>query len=454
MSKKTHGKWIWSIVIALSAGFAGCNLFHPTDSHDADNGDPEALTLDGYLEFQKSNYDAARKFFNRALDADSGYSEAWIGLAKCVLNSQEGLNVFELMSYAQTSDENGKNGFLNMDDSKARTISQGIDSVMLYLNKFVARDTLGKTDKKVRFSDIADSYTILQLTKAALRIRNVQTEINSIIASNNSSMQVNLNSLNDLGDSLRPFLQDMASAAEAIKTSPESAAEIIKAYLPDSTRQELGDDFYADATVGLANTVIQLNDRAQTIDDDRTDVFFNFGNVIDDDGDGCVDEEIVDNYDNDGDGEIDEDARDYRVVVLVKNPTNWDEIIAEGKDAKTYDLTKAQVDSLNIIEKYETIDIDMNGKMASKDKNEWKYVIRDPDERDDKKNHRLKFAIDLKFPGKNLNDKIKNKELIRHDTDVNNIKYSLKKRKEMVGGCWVNYDEKEFLKWFEGGNAK
>ena len=204
----------------------------------------------------------------------------------------------------------------------------------------------------------------------------------------------------------------------------------------------------------MANTVIQLNDRAQTIDDDRTDVFFNFGNVIDDDGDGCVDEEIVDNYDNDGDGEIDEDARDYRVVVLVKNPTNWDEIIAEGKDAKTYDLTKAQVDSLNIIEKYETIDIDMNGKMASKDKNEWKYVIRDPDERDDKKNHRLKFAIDLKFPGKNLNDKIKNKELIRHDTDVNNIKYSLKKRKEMVGGCWVNYDEKEFLKWFEGRNAK
>jgi hypothetical protein len=24
----------------------------------------------------------------------------------------------------------------------------------------------------------------------------------------------------------------------------------------------------------------------------------------------------------------------------------------------------------------------------------------------------------------------------------------------MVGGCWVNYDEEEFLKWFEGRNEK
>ena len=62
-----------------------------------------------------------------------------------------------------------------MSDEKADSISRGIDSVMFYLNQFVARDTTNRTDKKVRFSNIADSYTILQLTKAALRIRNVQT---------------------------------------------------------------------------------------------------------------------------------------------------------------------------------------------------------------------------------------------------------------------------------------
>ena len=449
---------MWSLVIALSVGMAGCNLFHPTESHDAESDDAAALTLDGYHEFQKSNYDSARRLFNRAIAADSGYSEAWVGLAKCVLNSQEGLNAFELVSYAQKADDKQQsNGFLEMQDHEAHLISKGIDSVLIYLNKFIARDTTGKTDQKVRFRDIADSYAILLLTKAALRIRNVQTELTSVLSADSAGMKLNLNTLNDLGDSLKPFLQDMAAASEAIKVAPDASAEIIKAYLPDSTRKDIGDEFYTDATVGLANTVIQLNDRAQTVEEERTEVFFVFGNGMDDDGDGCVDEEVIDNYDNDGDGEIDEDGRDYRSVVLVKNTfiTKDEKNTAQvNKDGKTYDLTKSQVDSLNAIEKYETIDIDMNGKMGTQDPKEWQYVVRDPDDRDEQDNHLLKFAIDLKFPGKNLATKIKNKELIRHDTDINNIKYSLKKRKEMVGGCWANYSDEDFKKWFEGRNAK
>ena len=313
MRKISQSKRKWSLVIALSVGMAGCNLFHPTESHDAENDDAAALTLDGYHEFQKSNYDSARRLFNRAIAADSGYSEAWVGLAKCVLNSQEGLNAFELVSYAQKADDKQQsNGFLEMQDHEAHLISKGIDSVLIYLNKFIDRDTTGKTDQKVRFRDIADSYAILLLTKAALRIRNVQTELTSVLSADSAGMKLNLNTLNDLGDSLKPFLQDMAAASEAIKVAPDASAEIIKAYLPDSTRKDIGDEFYTDATVGLANTVIQLNDRAQTVEEERTEVFFVFGNGMDDDGDGCVDEEVIDNYDNDGDGEIDEDGRDYR----------------------------------------------------------------------------------------------------------------------------------------------
>ena len=259
MRKKLQGKWMWSLTIALSLGFAGCNLFHPTGSRDADNDDAAALTHDGYLEYQKANYDAARNFFSKAIRADSGYSEAWIGLTKTVLKAQEGIEAFELASYAQSyEDANGKktNGFLVMSDEKADSISRGIDSVMFYLNQFVARDTTDRTDKKVRFSNIADSYTILQLTKAALRVRAVNTQLSNVVSANSSGMMMDLNVLNDLGDSLKPFLNDMAAAAEAIKVAPEAAAEIIKAYLPDSTRQDFEDDDYAEISVGLANTVI------------------------------------------------------------------------------------------------------------------------------------------------------------------------------------------------------
>ena len=458
---------MWSIAMALSFGIAGCNLFHPTNSRDAESDDPDALTLDGYLEFQNSNFDSARRFFNRALDADSGHSEAWIGLAKCVLSTQEGLNAFELVSYTQEKkDENGKttNEFLEMPDEKAATISNGIDSVMVYLNQFIARDTTDRTDKKIRFSDIADSYTILQLTKAALRIRSAQTQLTSVVSTDNSGMMMNLTTLTDLGDSLKPFLKEMAAAAEAIKASPEAASEIIKAVLPDSTRKYINEDDYADVTVGLANTVIQLNDRAQTTPDDRYDVFFRFANIIDDDGDGCVDEEILDGFDNDGDGEIDEDVRDNRVIVLVKNTflIKDDEnktIKANDDKNKVYDLTKSQVDSLNIIEKYETVDIDMNGKKGSNDYNEWHFIYRDPNEREDNDNHLLKFAEKLKYQGKTLDKLIEAKEKIRKDTrydpSKNLPKYNLKKRQEMVGGCWNNYKtEEDFKQWFQWRNAE
>ena len=473
MRKKLQGKWMWSLTIALSLGFAGCNLFHPTGSRDADNDDAAALTHDGYLEYQKANYDAARNFFSKAIRADSGYSEAWIGLTKTVLKAQEGIEAFELASYAQSyEDANGKktNGFLVMSDEKADSISRGIDSVMFYLNQFVARDTTDRTDKKVRFSNIADSYTILQLTKAALRVRAVNTQLSNVVSANSSGMMMDLNVLNDLGDSLKPFLNDMAAAAEAIKVAPEAAAEIIKAYLPDSTRQDFEDDDYAEISVGLANTVIQMNDRAQTVPEDREDVFFNFGNGRDDDGDGCVDEEALDNYDNDGDGEIDEDVRDSRSIVLVKKrPTNYQELKDLGQDPTTYDLTKAQLDSLSVLEKYNIIDIDMDGKTTKDDLDEWEFIYRDPNERDEKKNHRLKFTTTINFMyadggmfpedqddkiTEKVNSLIEKKELIRKDNDINNIKYDWRKRAEMIGGCWTNYDDEKFLKWFEGRIVK
>ena len=468
---------MWSLAMALSLGIAGCNLFHPTDSRDAESDDPDALTLDGYLEFQNSNFDSARRFFNRAIDADSGHSEAWIGLAKCVLSVQEGLNTFELVSYAQEKkDEKGKstNEILDMPDEQAAQISNGIDSVMVYLNQFIDRDTTGRTDKKIRFSDIADSYTILQLTKAALRIRAVQTQLSSAVSTDNSGMTMNLTTLTDLGDSLKPFLKEMAAAAEAIKASPEAASEIIKAVLPDSTRQYINDDDYANVTVGLANTVIQLNDRAQTTPDDRYDVFFKFANITDDDGDGCVDEEILDGFDNDGDGEVDEDVRDNRVIVLLKNTflIKDDETgtikVNEGKN-RVYDPTQSKVDSLNIIEKYETVDIDMDGKKGSKDLDEWHFIYRDPYEREDNGNHRFKFtqATNYKFTyGNNFkyteNERkklIEAKDKIRKDTIYDPSKklpkYNLKKRQEMVGGCWYNYKtEDDFKQWFQWRKAE
>ena len=108
----------------------------------------------------------------------------------------------------------------------------------------------------------------------------------------------------------------------------------------------------------------------------------------------------------------------------------------------------------------------MNGKSGTRDINEWHFVYRDPNERDDKDNHLLKFAEELKFkyavnfkyPGKDLDKLIEAKEKIRKDTiydpSKNLPKYNLKKRQDMVGGCWNNYNEEEFKQWFQWRNAE
>ncbi len=51
-----------------------------------------------------------------------------------------------------------------------------------------------------------------------------------------------------------------------------------------------------------------------------TMVFFQFGDGLDNDGDGCVDEEIVDGFDNDLDGFVDEDARLLKGNSPLANP--------------------------------------------------------------------------------------------------------------------------------------
>ena len=47
---------------------------------------------------------------------------------------------------------------------------------------------------------------------------------------------------------------------------------------------------------------------------------------------------------------------------------------------------------------------------------------------------------------------VKNKELARTDTDINNIRYDLAWRKANIGGCWVTYTDVDFLNWFQGRN--
>lgn len=425
-----RAKWLGIPLLGLSLEFAGCNLFNPTGDVSIDDDDSKGLTYEGYLKIQDGEFSEAKKLFAKAIKADSSNSEAWFGMAKAVMNAEQNMNTFQLIKMASE--------IKTLDAKKAEDLKANIDSVLYYLDNLKNLEKENKSDNKVKTQQYAAGYSILQITRAALQLREASAQVENLFNVNPNGMSLELNdfSVDSLKENFRPVVATLDMAAIAMLEDPSSAAEVIQSYLPDSTMQYFEKDQYKELVSFAASTIVDISDRTDSLEDNRLGVFFSFANKIDDDGDGCVDEEILDGFDNDGDGEIDEDLRDSHSIV---QETDINSELAIGT-----------VKSINYVESYNKVDIDMNGKKFTDDPDEWEFAISDAKERAEKDNHLLRFAIDLSFHGKNLQEKIKNKELIRQDTDINNIKYDLEKRKEMVGGCWVNYTQQDFLKWFKG----
>lgn len=442
MLKYFKNHFLFTVTLALTLGFVGCNIFNPTENARVSDNDAPALTYEAYMHYQKSEYSEAREYFEKAIKADPRYSEAWFGRAKAVMNMQPGLNIFQLASKADIADgADAMASLIAMSDEEADQIKNGVDSVLFYLNPFIARDTLGLTDKKVRFKDFADSYSMLQLIKLALTVRSVNSSIDNLLTSTENFMTIDWSSLDvkEMGETVKEVTETLANTATAIKTNPELAATIVKEFVPDT--MEITDSVISANIDFFAEQIIYVNDAVQKTDIDRTEIFLNIGNGIDDDGDGCVDEEIPDGLDNDGDGEIDEDMRHYNAYVMdidSKNPLNSNPTkIREIKD----------------IEFYKYLDVDGNGKYSPADTAERVFVYPNTKDREKEgKNALFLFAKNMKWEGDvdNIEARIANKEKARLDTDSTNIQYDLKWRQENIGGCWNNYNEERFKAWFRG----
>ncbi len=167
----------------------------------------------------------------------------------------------------------------------------------------------------------------------------------------------------------------------------------------------LGDFAGAEDTTGGASDSSQTADYTEFSD---VLIFYRFQDQKDNDGDGCIDEEIRDNIDNDGDGFIDEDLRlvDTDLFDNDMNGTHETSLpIPDTQEALASDSTYLLFLYDNTQE--DSIKVDFWGPHAKS--KEWK----------------LKAATDSTL--------------------------TLRELKDSIGGCWNNYDATQFAAT-RGGN--
>ena len=464
MKNVLKSKFLWASTLMLTLGIAGCNIFNPTESVNIKNDDANALTYEGYIKFRNNEYTEAVYYFEKAIAADSSHSEAWFGLIKAKMN-EERLNAFKLLKFSKTE----RNSNLPMTDLHGEdsiyvedTLSKAIATVHYYATLFKQYDKEGKLDGVVSMSDksVADGYMILQLLNTLVTLRETTSELTQCKknASGCNMGEVLNNIKNDAPEktekTITAFHEVFSGCTENPTSITDFAGQLVSGW--DLVDETLTDNAQSATIKGLCNAL--ANETKSNNPDEQAKALsliisqLDYGDISDDDGDGCIDEEVFDGEDNDGDGEIDEDTRnktiliEYDKVRMAKNVA-----AAKGRDLQTNELLI--ISSARPSQKYVNVDIDMDGRTYADDENytdEWDFIYKDYDKRHSNADHRFVFAKSLRWNERSLTNFdafLKDKRAIGRDK-TGSI-YNLRMRQELVGGCWNNYSEDDFQKFIK-----
>ena len=320
-----------SALAGLALVMAGCNLYKETVGTGADS--PDEHILEGQLLLQKAKYGDALGHFQKAIAQDSSKSEAYYGAAKCRLLQQR-INMFQLMQSFQNND--GKSiPFLSEPDSIKDKIFVANRGINEFLGRLASRDARKLSDGKIPVARFSADYALASAIEAVLsladfngdgRINAKDNVLNGIIdfsdpsKLNPDSIMANIAdlkndtakiaALNNLlekseellaksGNAIDLFLKGTLDKQDSVLGGKCDSADTncikAKAALP------AGQEKVGDSAIGQVKKFIQ--------DAGATVVIYKVFDKVDNDGDGCTDEELLDGIDNDGDGKADEDSR-------------------------------------------------------------------------------------------------------------------------------------------------
>lgn len=429
MKKNSHLHFFKVAFLLASCSFVACNLFNPTSSGDVPNN-KEALVSEAFSAYRDAKYEDALENFDKALKKDSTLSEAYLGAVKAIMGKHN-INVFTMIGEVRLAQKD-QIPFMNLSGQELENYQTMIAKSLPYIRELIKRDTLTPpknnkylySDKKITFSQIAAGYSIFEMAESLLKFRKTAVQFNLNISKNsetgklsidleelyNSSLE-NPENLNLVNTSIAELQNDIQNFTQNILPSIEEFTDL-SIFTGESSSESVTKEI--EATTSEIQAQIS---------------FFLINDNMDNDGDGCIDEEIFDKKDNDGDGLVDEDLRLTLLdrLSLDSDSEEYYVITAITPDGKDHDMDK-------------TVDGEPELTFAVK-----------AEDRIESKNFLLQFANEKSFSN---SDSLELKHNVASDTLKASIQYDLKWRKKNIGGCWVNYDKDMFDSWFNGRNEK
>jgi hypothetical protein len=316
-----HRAWIPRI-LAFSALLAvgACNIFNPSGTGDTTNTTADDWIQSGQEDLRALRFQDAYVAFSTALALDSGKSLAWHGLAKATLG-KDSFDIARVVDIADTlskvDDDKKLDVLLGLGDTGITRLYRPLMRVASIYERFHSRDSMGKTDKK-----FGSDLVLNELTT----IRNNRSYFLLIDANRDTVIQK--------GELSGLKLMSMASGSlelTASKLIDQGGLDTTTGALPDSTRDNIN-GILNNVTAITSDTAIlnqliegatsatgsdskvteEINEQAKSFIQKlgSSTSFFLINDSLDNDGDGCINEEMFgDSLDNDGDGFKEEDGR-------------------------------------------------------------------------------------------------------------------------------------------------
>lgn len=325
-------------------GLGACNLFNPSGEGELD-GDATDLVAVGEARMRDRDFQGAYEAFAKALEADPRASLAWHGLSKASV-ARDSLPITELIRRAQELGDlkpGDKMPFLTEADSVKNRFYKPLLRLQAILTRFRVRDSMGATDGVYRYKRSETDLLIAANLGLVMKLGDLNRDtlfdsrdnllkgafdsissggIKPSAISADSFLTTGVDGTPDTTGAVSPqkvadfntFLGGMSEDLESNRAVIKDAIKTAAVPLKDST----------DSTTTTPEEEEDLNAKIDNFLESAGGaiVFWKLNDSLDNDGDGCIDEEVWgDQKDNDGDGIVDEDARaSYLFPGLVPTP--------------------------------------------------------------------------------------------------------------------------------------